>query len=333
MNIYQSLSLTGKDFRAYLENHDLKNLKIHIDIQENKQRGEVFKPISNNFIIVCCQPHLQSHIYGYTHLIYDFDNKTRFRINASTSKENNQIQIVPEQTEYFMSEFNSIEFIDTLLLNETEDEIHFWGSKLGIISTLTTINFSVKWNIYRESRQEWLKEYFPVKGLSDNFENSLDLFSDICSYDKEFLLQLSNYKINLIFKGLANLNRISKIFNSIRPEKLPRNNIERAKEQKNFIDSHETLIIETEDSLQNIHLFLNMLKVTSKGNKSRTHSTHLKDGAYSYVIGQAIDFVISPIIRWFSPIIGWFSPIIGWVRDGWQFIVQLFGRIKFWLFF
>ena len=112
-------------------------------------------------------------------------------------------------------------FIDTLLPDETEGDICFWGSKLGVVFTLTTVDFSVKWENYREHRQEWLKDYFPVGGLSDNFDNSLILFSNICSYDKEFLLQLSNYKINLIFKGLANLNRISKVFQSIEPHKLP----------------------------------------------------------------------------------------------------------------
>ena len=311
MVLYQALALTAKDFRAYLENHDLKNLKVHIDIQENKQSGEVFKPISDNFIIVCCQrPYLP--FYNCTHLIYDFDSKTRLRIDASTSKENDQIEIIPEQIEDFTTQFNSIEFIDTLLLNKTEDEIHFWGSKLGVISILTTIDFSIKWERYRKHLSKWLKDYFPVGGLPDNFENSLVLFSNICSYDKKFLLQLSNHKINLIFKGLANLNRISETFDSIRPERLPRNNIERAKEQKNFIDSHETLIFETEDSLQNTYLFLNMLKVTSKGNKFTVHLTRFKDNVHSYVISKVIDFVI--------------SPIIGWIREGWQFVVQLFGK-------
>ena len=170
---YESISLTGKDFRAYIENHDLENLKVRIDIQENKQSGEIFKPISDNFIIVCYQPHLR--FYNCTHLIYDFDSKTRFRIIAFTNQDN-QISIIPEQREDFTTEFNSTEFIDTLLLNKTGDEIHFWGSKLGVISTLKTIDFSVKWEVYRDSRQEWLKEYFPVRGLPDNFENSLNLF-------------------------------------------------------------------------------------------------------------------------------------------------------------
>ncbi len=314
MVVYRSITLTGKDFRAYLENHDLKNLKVHIDIQENKQSGEVFKPISDNFTIVCCGSHLRN--YNSTHLIYDFDNKTRLRIRAFTNEEDNRIEIIPEQIEDFTTEFNSIEFIDTLLLNETEGEIHFWGSKLGVISTLTTIDFSVKWEVYRGSRQKWLKEYFPVKDLSENFENSLTLFSDSCSYDKEFLLQLSKCKIDLIFKSLASLNAINKAFVSIEPHRLPDSNIETAKKQKEFIDNYECLISETEDSLQNIHLFLNMLKATSKGNN---FTTRLKDGIHSYIISKVIDPVI--------------SPIIGWMQDGWQFVVQFFGKIKFWLFF
>ena len=308
MVVYRSMTLTGKDFRAYLENHDLKNLKVHIDIQENKQSGEVFKPISDNFTIVCCQrPYLP--FYNCTHLIYDFDSKTRLRIGAFTNGEDNRIEIIPEQIEDFTTEFNSIEFIDTLLPNETEGEIHFWGSKLGVISTLTTIDFSVKWEVYRGSRQKWLKEYFPVKDLSKNFENSLTLFSDICSYDKEFLLQLSKCKIDLIFKSLASLNAINKAFVSIEPSRLPNSNIETAKKQKGFIDNYECLISETEDSLQNIHLFLNMLKATSKGNN---FTTRLKDGIPSYIISKVIDPVI--------------SPIIGWIREGWQFVVQLFGK-------
>ena len=177
--------------------------------------------------------------------------------------------------------------IDTFLPDETEGDICFWGSKLGVVSTLTTVDFSVKWENYKERRQEWLKEYFPVGGLSDNFDNSLVLFSYICSYDKKFLLQLSNYKINLIFKGLARLNKINKAFNSIRPEELPKNNIDRAREQKNFIDSHETLIFRTEDSLHDIYFFLNTLKATSKNNIL----TILKEFIRSYVFGKATDEV------------------------------------------
>ena len=137
-------------------------------------------------------------------------------------------------------------------------------------------------------------------------------FSNICSYDKKFLLQLSKYKIDLIFKSLASLNTINKTFVSIEPHRLPKSNIERAKEQKRFIDSHEALIFETEDSLQNTYLFLNMLKVTSKGNKFTVHLTRFKDDLHSYTISKVIDFVI--------------SPIIGWIREGWQFVVQLFGK-------
>ena len=241
LTTYPSISLTSKDFRTYLENYDLKNLRAQIDIHENNRRGEVFEALSDNFIIVRCK--LDSRFHGScTHLIYDFDSKTYFRIGAFVNRDDDQIKITPKQTEDFTAEFHSTElFIDTLLPDETEGEICFWGSKLGVVSTLTTVDFSVKWELYREYRQEWLKDYFPVGGLSDNFDNSLVLFSNICSYDKKFLLQLSNYKINLIFKGLANLNRISKAFDSIRPEKLPSNNIERAKAQKEFIESHEAI--------------------------------------------------------------------------------------------
>lgn len=245
--VYRAISLTCKDFRIYLDNYDLKNLRAQIDIHENKRRGKVFDPLSDNFIIIRCK--LDSRFHGNcTHLIYDFDNKTCFRIRAFTTNNDDQIEIIPKQTEDFAAEFSSTKvLINTLLPDETEGDICFWGSKLGVVSTLTTIDFSVKWENYREYRQEWLKEYFPVGGLSDNFDNSLDLFSDICSYDKKFLLQLSNYKINLIFKGLARLNRINEDFNSIRPEELPKNNINTAREQKNFIDSHKTLIFQTED--------------------------------------------------------------------------------------
>ena len=285
--VYRSISLTCKDFRTYLENYDLKNLRAQIDIHENNRRGEIFAPLSDNFIIIRCK--LDSGFHGFcTHLIYDFDNKTYFRIGAFTNTDDDPIKITPQQTEDFTAEFYSTElFIDTLLPDETEGEICFWGSKLGVVSTLTTVDFSVKWERYREYRQEWFKDYFPVGGLSDNFDNSLILFSNICSYDKEFLLQLSNYKINLIFKGLANLNRISKVFDSIRPAELPSNNIERAREQKNFINSHEALIFETEDSLQNIYFFLNTLKVTSKDNIF----TILKKFIGPYVTGKVTDEV------------------------------------------
>ena len=80
------------------------------------------------------------------------------------------------------------------------------------------------------------------------------------------LLQLSNYKINLVFKGLANLNKICKAFNSIEPHRLPKNSLKTAEEQKKFIDDHESLILETENSLQNIYFFLNTLKATSRDN-------------------------------------------------------------------
>ena len=176
-------------------------------------------------------------------------------------------------------------FIDTLLPDETEGDICFWGSKLGVISTLTTVDFSVKWENYKKYQQKWFKDYFPVGGLSDNFDNSLVLFSHICSYEKEFLLELSNYKINLIFKGLANLNRISKVFDSIRPSELPSNNIERAREQKKFIDNHETLIFETEDSLHNLDFFLNTLKDASKDNIF----TILKRFIGPYLAGKVTD--------------------------------------------
>ena len=262
--IYRAISLTCKDFRTYVENYDLQNLRDQIDIKENNRSGEIFKPLSDNFIIIRCK--LDSHFHGFcTHLIYDFDNTTYFRIGAFTNTDDDPIQITVEQMEDFTAEFTSTElFIDTLLPDETEGDICFWGSKLGVISMLTTVDFSVKWENYRKHRQEWLKEYFPVGGLSDNFDNSLVLFSEICSYDKEFLLQLSSYKIKLIFTGLANLNRISKVFDSIRPLELPINNIERAREQKKFIDDHETLIFETENSLQDIDFFLNTLKVPAK---------------------------------------------------------------------
>lgn len=264
--VYRAISLTYKDFRTYLENYDLKNLIIQIDIQENNKKGEIFEPISDNFIIIQHKLGPGFHSFG-THLIYDFDSKTCLGIDASTNTDDEPIKIAPKQTEDFTTEFRSTEFlIDALLLDETEGDICFWGSKLGVISALTTIDFSVKWELYRQSRQEWLKTYFPVGSLSNNFDNSLILFSNICSYDKEFLLQLSDYKINLIFKGLANLNRINKAFNSVKPAELPSNNIERAREQKEFIDDHQALILETEDFLHNIDFFLNTLKVTSKGN-------------------------------------------------------------------
>ncbi len=207
LNTYQAISLTCNDFRTYLENYDLKNLRLQIDIPENKQRGEVFEPISDNFIIIRCK--LVSSIHGYyTHLIYDFDNRTCFGIGAYTNTNDDQIKITPKQTENFTAEFSSTKaLIDTFLPDKTEGDICFWGSKLGVVSTLTTIDFSVKWEDYRKYRQEWLKEYFPVGGLSDNFDNSIILFSNICSYEKKFLLQLSNYKINLIFKGLARFNQ------------------------------------------------------------------------------------------------------------------------------
>ena len=186
LTVYRSINLTSKDFWTYLENYDLENLRIRIDIRENKQRGRVFEPISNNFIIIRCK--LDSHFHGlWTHLIYDFDNETCFRIRAFPSQENDQIEIAPTRTEDFTAEFSSMEiFINTLLPDETEGDICFWGSKLGVVSTLIAVDFSVKWKSYREYRQEWLKEYFPVGGLSDNFDNSLILFFDICSYDKEF---------------------------------------------------------------------------------------------------------------------------------------------------
>ena len=113
--------------------------------------------------------------------------------------------------------------------------------------------------------------------------------------------QLSNYKINLIFKSLANLIRISKAFDSIRPEKLPRNNIERAKEQKRFIDSHEALIFETEDSLQNIYSFLNTLKVSSKDN---IFMAFFKKIVGPYVAGKVTDEVIEQAVVWMQNLSG-----------------------------
>lgn len=316
MIVYRSITLTSKDFRTYLENYDFKNLKVQIDIGENKQRSEIFKPISDNFIIVCCESHFRLRYNNSTHLIYDFDNKTRFRIGAYTNTEDNRITISPEQLEDFTTEFSSIEFIDTLLPNETGGKICFWGSKLGIISVLTTIDFSVKWKVYSQSIQGWLKEYFPVNGLSHNFDNALILFSDICSYDKKFLLQLSKYKTDLIFRSLANLNTISKGFESIKPDKLPDNPIETAAEQRKFIDNYESLISETEETLQNIYLSLNMMKATSKDNK---FMTRLKNGIHSYVISKVIDHII--------------SPIVGWMQEVWQFVVKILEKIKILLFF
>lgn len=306
MIVYRSISLTGKDFRTYLENCDLKNLKIQIDITENEQSGKVFKPISDNFIIVRCEAHRLRCGFS-THLIYDFDNKTRLRIEAFTDKEDDRIRIAPEQIEDFTTQISSIEFIDNLLPDETGGDIYFWGSKLGLISTITTIDFSVKWELYHTSTQEWLKKYFPAKGLSDNFDNSLSLFSDICSYEKKFLLQLSKHKMNLVFQSLANLNTINKAFYLIEPSKLPDNTTESAVEQKKFIDSYESIILETEENLQNIYFFLNVLKATSK--KDKKFWTRLKDGIRSYVFSKVID----PII----------SPIIGKIQDVWQFVVKI----------
>ena len=297
---YRATSLTCKDFRVYLENYDLKNVRAQIDIPENEQRGKVFVPLSNNFIVTRRQSGSGLHSFS-THLIYDFDNKTCFGINNS-GHDDDQIQIMPKDTEDFTDEFDSIEsFIDTLLPDEIEGGIDFLGSKLGVISTLTTVDFSVKWERYRESRQEWLKDYFPVGGLSDNFDNSLVLFSNICSYDKEFLLQLSNYKINLIFKGLANLNRISEIFDTVRPERLPRNNIERAQKQKHFIDTHQELIFETEDSLQNIYSFLNTLRIPSKDN---IFMALFKRIIGPYIAGKVTDKAIDQAVVWMQNLSG-----------------------------
>ena len=112
---------------------------------------------------------------------------------------------------------------------------------------------------------------------------------------------MSNYKINLIFKSLANLSRISKAFNLIRPEKLPRNNIERAKEQKHFIDSHEALIFETEDSLQNIYSLLNTLKASSKDN---IFMDFLKKIVGPYVAGKVTDEVVEQAVVWMQNLSG-----------------------------
>ena len=291
--VYSSISLTSKNFREYLENYDLKNLRVQIDIPENKQRGEIFEPLSDNFIII--RRRSDPAFNGpWTHLIYDFDNKMCFGITASTNRDDDQIKIAPKQTEDFTTEFISAEFmVNSLLPDETDEEICFWGSKLGVISTLTIVDFSVKWEYYEKSLRQWFKNYFPVGGLSDNFDNSLVLFSNICSYDKKFLLQLSNYKINLIFKGLANLIRINEIFNSIRPHELPSNNIERAREQKTFIDTHKALIFKTEDNLQNIYFFLNTLKTTSKRN---IFMTLLKKLIGSYVIDEVKEEVEQTVV-------------------------------------
>ena len=291
---YWAIGLTGEHFRIYLENYDLKNLRAQIDIHENEKRGKIFAPLSNNFIVTR-RSRLGSGLHSFsTHLIYDFDNKTCFGISAPTNDD--QIQIMPKRTEDFIAEFHSIEsFIDMLLPDEAGGNIYFWGSKLGVISTLTTVDFSVKWESYREHQREWFKDYFPVGGLSDNFDNSLVLFSNICSYDKKFLLQLSNYKINLIFKGLANLNRISKAFDSVKPHELPSNNIERAQEQKRFIDDHQNLIFETEDSLQNIYSSLNMLRVSSKEN---IFMAFFKRIAGPYAAEKVVDEAIDQAVVW-----------------------------------
>ena len=297
---YRAISLTSKNFRTYLENYDLKNLRAQIDIHENEQRGEIFAPLSGNFIVIRRKFGSSFHSF-WTHLIYDFDNKTCFGIDASTNGDD-QIQIAPKQIEDFTEEFSSTElFINNLLPDETEGGICFWGSKLGVVSTLTSVDFSIKWEKYREHQAKWFKSYFPVGGLPDNFENSLVLFFNICSYDKKFLLQLSNYKINLIFKGLANLNRISEAFDSIKPEELPSNNIEKAKEQKRFIDCHETLIFETEDSLQNIYFFLNTLKVSSKDN---IFMAFFKKIVGPYVAGKVTDEVIEQAVVWMQNLSG-----------------------------
>ena len=65
--VYRAISLTCRDFRTYLENYDLKNLRAQIDIHENNRRGEIFEPLSDNFIIVRCK--LDSNFHGFcTHL-------------------------------------------------------------------------------------------------------------------------------------------------------------------------------------------------------------------------------------------------------------------------
>ena len=57
----------------------------------------------------------------------------------------NQIDITPKQTEDFTAELSSPEvLIDTFLPDETEGDICFWASKLRLVSTLTTLDFSVK---------------------------------------------------------------------------------------------------------------------------------------------------------------------------------------------
>ncbi len=55
--------------------------------------------------------------------------------------------------------------------------------------------------------------------------------------------------------------------------------------QKDFIDSHETLISQTEDSLHDIYFFLNTLNATSKKNKF----TILKEFIRSYAFGKVTD--------------------------------------------
>ena len=121
LTVYRAISLRGKDFRTYLENYDLKNLRAQIDIHENGQKGKIFAPLSGNFIVIRCK--LELHFHGHwTHLIYDFDNKTCLRIDAPINSDD-EIQIAPKEVEDFTAELSSTElFINTLPPDETEEE-------------------------------------------------------------------------------------------------------------------------------------------------------------------------------------------------------------------
>ena len=70
LDVYHAISLTCKDFRTYLDNYDLKSLRDQIDITENHRRAEVFKPLSDNSIIIRCK--LDTKFHGrWTHLILE----------------------------------------------------------------------------------------------------------------------------------------------------------------------------------------------------------------------------------------------------------------------
>ena len=176
-------------------------MRDQIDIKENNRRGEIFKPLSDNFIYIRCK--LDTGFHGFcTHLIYDFDKQNIFRIGAFTTDDDDPIQISSEQTEDFTAEIRSTElFIDTLLLDETEGDICFWGSKLGVISMLTTVDFSVKWENYREERQKM------AQGVFSGREASLIIliihsfcFLKSVRMIKNFFFKLSSYKIKLILQ-------------------------------------------------------------------------------------------------------------------------------------